>query len=232
MPVNESSPSWPPMLPEILVLDTETTGLEDPGLAEIGWSILEEDLGVVSEFSSLVKADKPMEAGASAINGITGEMLVDAPDIGELPWPGGEVVLVCHHVAFDRPIVEPHLNIVAELCTLRLARRLLPDAPDHKLGTLHAYCGLEPSLAHRAHLDVRMVIGILDYMMEGLAEAGHPMTIWEVIQWMSTPMKFTRMPFGKFRGDPVDRVPYAYLKWLKAQDGLDPDMRLTLRHVA
>jgi len=215
------------MLPNktILVLDTETSGLVDPGVAEIGWSVIEEDLNVVSEFSSLVNPMKPMEPGATAINAITDELVADAPLIHELPWPKEPVILICHNTKFDRPLVEPYLNIVDELCTLRLARRLLPSSPDHKLGTLHSYCELEPSLSHRAHLDVRMVIGILDYMVEG----SH-MSLLELIEWLKRPMKFKYMPWGKYRGTPVSETPYSYLRWLKAQD-LDDDMAYTLSHI-
>jgi len=218
-------------MPRYLVLDTETTGLVDPGVAEIGWSEIEEDLNVVSEFSSIVNPMKPMEPGASAVNAITDEMLVDAPKIHELPWIDGEVVLICHNTKFDRPLVEPYMNIVDEICTMRLARRLLPNAESHKLSVLNAYCELPPSLGHRANLDVRMVIGILDYMIEGLALSGHNMTLLEIVEWLKVPRRFKTMPYGKFRGTPIDKVSWSYLRWLKAQSGHDPDMELTLSHI-
>ena len=215
------------MKTRFLVVDTETTGLKPPiGVAEIAWCELEEDLNIVSEFSSLVNPMIPIEPGASAVNAITDDLVADAPKIHELPWPSEPVVLICHNTAFDRPLVEPFLDIVDEICTLRLARRLLPDAESHKLSVLNAYCELEPSLAHRALLDTRMTIGLLDYMAEGSG-----MGMVELIEWLKKPVKFKRLPFGKFKGTPVDRVPYSYLRWMKSLPDLDDDMRATLSHI-
>ena len=215
------------MKTRFLILDCETTGLKPPiGIAEIGWCEVEEDLNIVSEFSSLVNPMIPIEPGASAVNAITDDLVADAPKIHELPWPSEPVVLICHNTAFDRPLVEPYLNIVDEICTLRLARRLLPEAESHKLSVLNAYCELEPSLSHRALLDVRMVVGLLDYLIDG----SH-MSLYQMIEWLKKPVKFKKLPWGKFRGTPVDKVPYSYLRWMKSLPNLDEDMVATLSHI-
>lgn len=63
------------------ILDTETTGLDwSAEVVEI--SIIDQDGNVV--FDSLVKPTKPIPTEATAIHGITNEMVADAPTWGQI----------------------------------------------------------------------------------------------------------------------------------------------------
>lgn len=212
---------------KLLVLDTETTGLShaDDKIVEVAWLELDEDIGVVldSEFSTIVNPGIPINCAAAGVNQVYQEDITeDTPVLGDLDWPQGDIILVCHTVAFDRPFVEPYLNIVAEPCTMRLSRRLLPDAPDHKLQTLGCYCGLSREQAHRAMGDVLTTAWLLDYLVEGSG-----LNIEELVRYASQPYIFPRMPFGKHKGEMMEDVPRSYLGWLSKQD-LDMDMRATV----
>jgi uncharacterized protein (DUF3820 family) len=59
---------------------------------------------------------------------------------------------------------------------------------------------------------------------------GSGMDARTLVEWLKSPIRFRNMPFGKHKGVAIDRVPYPYLKWLKAQD-LDEDMTYTLSHI-
>jgi len=211
----------------IIILDCESTGLVDPiGVVEVGMCEISDDLDIISEFSSLVHTDIPIAPEAEAKHGISAEAIVDAPQLKDLPWPSGEVILCCHNVPYDYPLVKDYMNIVGTICTLRLARRLLPMAPNHQLDTLATYCDLPKYISHRTYGDVRNVWGLLCYMSEGSG-----MNVWQLLEWLKRPLRFKTMPYGKHRGLLIDKVPYQYLRWLKAQPGHDPDMELTLSHV-
>lgn len=211
---------------KVLICDTETTGLEEPiGVVEVAWIELiqeEGDWTMANSFSSLVKSPYPMTCGAGGVNQIRDEDLVDAPTLEELPFPEGEICFVSHNVPFDRPLLEPYLDIMEELCTLLLSRRLIPGVENYKLGTLACACGLSRGLPHRAKFDTELVGELLIYMLQG--------TGWgleKMIEYYKKPHRFKHMPFGKHAGELMEDVPISYLAWLSGQD-LDRDTRTTV----
>jgi DNA polymerase-3 subunit epsilon len=123
-------------------VDVETTGL-DPDtdvIVEIG-AVKIEGYRKVDEFETLVYVDRTIPYAARKVHGISNEMLVGKPRIGEamrlLLEFAGEGALVEHsHKAFDvlflerahgKPIDAPYVN------TCMLSRRLFPHLPRHSL---------------------------------------------------------------------------------------------------
>jgi len=209
---------------KFLIADTETTGLTAPiKVVELGWILVDEELNVIEEFDSLINPERDIEPDASGIHNIRAKQVVDSPKIEEIDFPDGEICLICHRVDFDSPLLSPHMDVVAEADTLVLARRMLPDSPNHKLGTLSAYCNLPDQLAHRALGDCRTVLNLIDYLMEGSG-----MNLIQLINYSNTPIKLEYINFGKHRGIPFDEVPSGYMKWLKSLRDLDIDMKYTL----
>jgi exodeoxyribonuclease X len=208
---------------KFLILDTETTGLVAPRACEIAWIEVDQGLEVLSEFSSLVNPEVPIGCGASGCHGIRDEDVQASPTMEELPFPEGPVCLIAHNVSFDYPIVKPYINIVKKCDSLVLAKRMLPNSPDHKLQTLACYCELQRSLSHRAIYDCRHVLGLLEYLMEG---SGY--SLIELIDFANTAKLLSHMPFGKHKGLKMSDVPSSYLKWLAGQDP-DLDMAFTLK---
>jgi DNA polymerase-3 subunit alpha (Gram-positive type) len=144
-----------------VVLDTETaTLLGAPHLLEIG-AIRVEDGEVVDRFDTLVRPQVPVEAEVTAIHGIQNEDVRNAPDAGAAirefaAWLGDDW-MVAHGARFDAGVLgfecvrwgvampgSPMLD------TVKLARRLLPDSPDHKLPTLCQVLEIETHVHHRA----------------------------------------------------------------------------------
>ncbi len=215
------------MTPKILVLDTETTGVEPPiHVVEVAWCEVEaDDLGIVYEYESLINPGVPIPCDAAGLSGIRDADVQDAPHIDELPWPDGPVIVVCHNVAFDLPLVADYMNVVGSLCTMQLARRLLPTSPNHKLPTLACYCDLPKQIQHRALGDVRNTLGILDCMAEM-----YDQTVLQFVEYMKKPMLIKTMPFGKHKGMPLEDLPKSYVLWLQGIN-LDPDLEYSLNRI-
>jgi len=210
----------------IYVLDCETTGLVDPiDIVEVGWAKIGLDLEVIEEYASLVNPRRDIPCEASAINGIRTAMVQGEPFIEDIVFPKEECILIGHNVAYDYPLVAPYMNIVGTICTMILARRVLPDAPAHSLAVLSCYCDLPMQLNHRAQADVRDTLGLLDYMMEGLG--------WDlpkVFDYVNTPVRLDKFPWGKHKGVEMEKVPYSYITWvINNATNIDRDLAYTIK---
>ena len=91
----------------------------------------------------------------------------------------GDCPLAAHNAAFDTRFWDAELARVARqrrqefACSLLLARRLLPDAPSHKLGALVAFAGLPVAgRSHRALADAEMAASLL-LRLEGELRTRH-----------------------------------------------------------
>lgn len=204
--------------------DTETTGLYEKQACELALrEICPHTLDNLWEIRSLLDPGKPIEPKAAEIHGITDEMVADEPTIDEFieyrlgdRFVGRKVILICHNVKFDRPLLEPLFDIHATICTMELARRLMPKgtpgAPEnHKLQTLREHFGIEENNAHSALDDVHITHGILREMLKmngrtllGMAFEG--------------PVDIHVMPFGEHAGKPLTEVPRSYLQWMLTRD--------------
>jgi DNA polymerase-3 subunit epsilon len=83
--------------------------------------------------------------------------------------------MVAHNAAFDKKFWQAELARCGQdgghafACTLLLSRRLYPQAPNHKLGTLAALHHLPSSgRAHRALADAEMAAHLLAQMQHDL----------------------------------------------------------------
>jgi DNA polymerase III epsilon subunit-like protein len=74
------------------------------------------------------------------------------------------------------------------LCTLELARKHLPDAPDHKLDTLRAHLELEDG-GHRALADAAATWKVLEACVE---QAGAPRTASAWLAGRGSPLTIAR----------------------------------------
>jgi len=149
------------MPPALVCLDTETATLGGaPHLVELG-AVRVVEGEVADHFVALVRPLVPIDPDATAIHGIRDEDVdgaEPAPDVLArfLAWLDDDW-MAAHNAPFDARVLAFELaraGLVAPpqpvLDSLRLARRLLPDAPDHRLETLREHLGLEEGEHHRA----------------------------------------------------------------------------------
>lgn len=176
----------------IAVIDFETTGISpDRGdrATEVA-IVLVEDGRLVDRFQSLMNAGVPVPAFITQLTGISNAMLATAPPAAEVMRQAsrfvGDAPLVAHNAAFDRRFWVGELSRLGLpapqpfACTMLLSRRLYPQAPNHKLGTLVDYHGLPRSgAAHRALADAEMAAALLLRIQDdlrrrhGLARVAH-----------------------------------------------------------
>lgn len=170
-----------------VVVDLETTGGR-PGahaITEFGAVKVQggEELG---QFSTLVNPGVPIPPQITLLTGITTGMVAEAPSIDHvlpafLDFVGTDAVLVAHNARFD----VGHLKVAAKelgipwprfgvVDTLALSRRVFTrdEVPNHKLGTLAAYCHAAVSPTHRALDDARATVDVLHTMLERLGPLG------------------------------------------------------------
>lgn len=160
-----------------VVFDLETTGFHKhtDRIIEVG---AVKYLGgeEVGNYSSLVKVDIPIPKVVQKLTGISEDMLVDQRGIADvlpefIDFLGGSL-LVCHNSSFDMTMLGAELsrqNTVLEyscLCTLKMARELLCDLPNRKLGTIAEHFGLVYETRHRSLSDARVTALVLRLMLE------------------------------------------------------------------
>lgn len=170
-------------VPDYVVFDLETTGTSwiNDAIIEIS-AIRINGKRVKETFSTLVNPGRAIPHGATAVNGITDEMVADAPRIQEalpefLAFIGNET-LVGHNIqSFDLKFVyqaaEQFLGRTVQndyIDTLYMARRRLPQLAHHRLTDLAAYFRINSEGAHRALNDCQMNWQCYEKMGELLAE--------------------------------------------------------------
>jgi DNA polymerase-3 subunit epsilon len=161
----------------VAVIDFETTGLSPARgsrATEIGVAIWEGGQ-IVDRFHSLMNAGVAVPAEIEALTGISSAMLRSAPPAAQVMHDVSRFIgakpLAAHNAAFDQKFwhaERARIGLTSErpfICTLLLARRLVPGAPNHKLGNLSRHLGL-PSTgrAHRAQADAEMAANLLGYL--------------------------------------------------------------------
>ena len=158
---------------EYVVLDLETTGLTPyrEGITEIA-AIKCMNGKILEEFQTLINPERHIPNWIVKLTWITNEMVADAPRIDEvMPWFSeflGDAIIVWHNVSFDfRFLNHYHYQCMwtylenLTICTLKIARKLLPDLPNRKLWTICEYFWIDNERAHRAMWDTRATLEVL-----------------------------------------------------------------------
>jgi DNA polymerase III epsilon subunit family exonuclease len=134
------------------------------------------------EFQTLINPEIRLPRFLSGLTGITDEMLCSAPKFSEIAndWLNfvGDAVLVAHNANFDLPLLNREIGRVfpgwrlrnADLCTVDLARRLVPQLESHKLDSLAAYFGFEIPRRHRAADDALATARVFLRLLSELAD--------------------------------------------------------------
>ena len=170
-------------MPITAVIDFETTGIS-PACGDRATEVaivLVENGRVVDRFQSLMNAEVRIPAFITQLTGITNAMVAAAPDAVQVMSDAsrfvGAALLVAHNAAFDRRFWQAELaraGLAAPqpfICTLLLSRRLYPQAPNHKLGSLVDFHRLpRTGQAHRALADAEMASELLGQIQRDLMQ--------------------------------------------------------------
>lgn len=233
-------------------IDCETTGL-DPEQDRILEIAIFNPTTRRQNLRSLIAQPEPIPTAIKALT------LIDDDDVRGAPaqdrvigamfdrlLEGTPPAFVAHNAEFDKAFVvraakSPGLNeeygIIAEthpwICTFRLARHLCPESESHALMHLRYHLGLKIAPAgfpHRARYDAEVCWHVWQALRERLAVHIDPEDARAVVEWQNRPCLLRTCAFGKHRGEPWDKVPKAYLKWMQKQEpgSWDSDTNYTI----
>lgn len=166
----------------IVMLDFETTGLSpDAGDRITEVAALRMVNGVVAErFVTLINCGTRIPSFITALTGISQQMIDGAPPVRQvlpqlLDFIGGDM-LAAHNASFDARFLlaeSKHQGLTPRhgglICSLKLARRLLPGRASYRLGALAQSLNIRfGSAAHRAEADAEVTVQLLNYIGNSL----------------------------------------------------------------
>ena len=167
---------------DYIMFDLETTGLstDDDAIVEIS-AVKVTDGEVVDEFSTLVNPGIHIPYVASSVNGITDDMVKDAPDVEqalrEFITFIGDSILAGHNIRdFDLKFIQrdavrffgkPLSNDYVD--TLIVARRYLPELKSRSLESLAYHYDISYDGAHRALADCYINKQVYDRLANEIA---------------------------------------------------------------
>jgi len=156
------------MDPIFTIFDLETTGLSPfngDRIVEVA-AIKIQGIELVGEYESLVNPERPIPYEAMKVHHISDDMVKDAPIITDvlpkfLEFIAG-TTLIAHNAQFDMSFINHEIERnsilhppIEAICTVNLARRVLPQLPRHNLDTLIEHMNIKCPQRHRALDDVK-----------------------------------------------------------------------------
>ena len=236
-----------------VLFDTETTGnQEQDRIIQIGAMIVnsKDDIEV---FDELCQAPVPISIEAMEVHNITPEVLSDKGLYDEtdfalkiLELNKTENYLIAHNISFDLAMLEKEgfVNHYTLIDTLRCAKHLLPESPNHRLQYLRYALGLyeiEKSesdklgikiKAHDAIGDV-LVMKLLLSKLVRLTQEKYPgiNPMQKLAELTQTPVLMKTFKFGKYKDREIAEVvneDRSYINWMRSNLDLDEDMMYTL----
>lgn len=158
------------------ILDIETTGgkYNEEGITEIAIYRFDGHK-IVDQFSSLVNPERPIQPFVVNLTGINNEMLRQAPKFYEIAKRVIEItddcILVAHNALFDNRILTTEFDRLGypfekrTLCTVELAKKLIPDMPSYSLGKLVRALGIPITDRHRAQGDAKATVALFKMLL-------------------------------------------------------------------
>ncbi|MGH7791251.1 MAG: exonuclease domain-containing protein [Thermodesulfobacteriota bacterium] len=165
-------------------LDVETTGL-DPywgdRICEIA-VLKTKGTKILDRFETLVNPGRTIPLQAASVNGITDDMVKNAPFFRDIAWNVmnslKDSVIVAHNAPFDLGFLLAELSIIKlsppendVIDTLSIARRYY-SFPSNSLGNIARHLGISTVAEHRAFGDVRITRQVFEYFLMNLERRG------------------------------------------------------------
>jgi DNA polymerase-3 subunit epsilon len=191
-----------------VVVDVETTGGRPWGgdrITEVAAVVVSG--GEVREvYETLVNPERSIPPMITALTNISWSMVRDAPLFRDICDEFVDVlagnVFVAHNAGFDWRFVTSEISRARahrlegrRLCTVRLARRLLPHLRSRSLDHVAAYYGVEITARHRAGGDAVATAQVLLRLLDDARDRGY--TDWTTLQTL-----LLTVPKRKRRGRP------------------------------
>lgn len=159
------------------IIDIETTG-NSPNFGKITEFALYQYNGekITKEYSTLINPEMDIPYYITQLTGINNQMVQNAPRFYEVAKTIVELTagrtFVAHNVSFDYNFLkqefarlEYHFNRKT-LCTVKLARKLLPGHASYSLGKLCSDLGIEIKERHRAAGDAFATVKLFEILLK------------------------------------------------------------------
>ena len=168
-----------------VVVDVETTGGSPWGGDRITefCAVTVINGQVADVFETLVNPQRPIPPAVTRLTRITWDMVRRAPTIRDLAPRIAEVLrghlFVAHNAAFDWRFVSSELSRYAgqqisgeKLCTVKLARAVVPNIKRRSLDSLSYFYGIENHARHRAGGDALATAKVLIRLLSAARDRG------------------------------------------------------------
>jgi DNA polymerase-3 subunit epsilon len=168
----------------IVMIDFETTGIspeQGDRITEVA-ALRIQGGDIVDRYVSLINCNVRIPAFITQLTGITQSMVNHAPSVTEvmpalLDFIGGDY-LAAHNASFDEKFLiaeAQRLGLATRhrgtICSVKLARRVLPGKASYSLGPLAADLGLQfKGKAHRAEADAEVAANLLLHIASHLQQ--------------------------------------------------------------
>lgn len=194
--------------------------------------------------NTLARPTEPIPEEASQVHGITNEAVRYAPLSGWAVWTlvkmfnglrefyGSDLILTGYNIrSYDNKVVYyssggwEFPSDLKMLDILDLLFRQYPELESHKLGAAYqALTGEELTGAHGALQDCLGSSKLLEIVCQELRASPE-----ELVEWMSTPQVYSKLPIGKHKGAPVQSVPRSWAQWMRNNARqMRPDLKRTV----
>lgn len=159
------------------VVDIETTGsyAAGNGITEIA-IVIHDGMKTLHVYETLINPQREIPYFIQRLTGINHQMVAHAPTFAEVAGQVFELlrdkVFVAHNVNFDYSFLKYHLQEegyelnTKKLCTVRLARKIIPGYKSYSLGKLCHQVGIELTNHHRAGGDATATAELLRILLD------------------------------------------------------------------
>jgi len=236
-----------------LLFDTETTGNQEADrIIQIGAMVVHSKENI-EIFDELCSTDVPISFEAMEVHNITPEMIEGKPPYAQTAFAqrveslnSEENYLIAHNINFDLGMLEKEgfVNHFTLIDTVRCAKHLLPDSPNHRLQYFRYALGLykeEQAEAKKLGITVKahdaigdvLVMKLLLSRLVALVQREFPgiNPMQKMAELTQTPVLMKIFKFGKYKEREIEEIAQedlGYLRWMRKNLDLDEDMKFTL----
>lgn len=159
------------------IIDIETTGnsYKNGKITEIA-IIQHNGTEVTGTFSTLIHPETDIPYFITKLTGINNKMVESAPKFYEIAKRIVEMtagrIFVAHNVGFDYRFIKEEFSRLGynynckTMCTVKLARKLLPGHSSYSLGKLCSGLDIEINGRHRAEGDALATVKLFEILLE------------------------------------------------------------------
>jgi len=204
---------------EFVFIDVETTGLSPSSerVIEVG-AVKVSRLKTGKKYSSFVNPGREIPFYITQLTGITRDDVEDAPYFDEIADSLnefiGDSVMGGHNFSFDNSFLKKEFTYCGreypknpQICTLRIARRMLPELKSKSLGNVAHHFRLKNPNAHRALADAAVTARIFIKMAKDLAEKHGITTVGELLNYQYVPQPKPTVKIRKKLGEDIAGLP-------------------------